>query len=104
MTMTVDGVTRTVAVQGEIDVGNGHLLVELGEHVCAAGARQVRLDLSQVTFFGAYGVNVVLRLHHLLAACGGELVLVDPSPCVHRILRLVGVAGHLHTAVGTASD
>lgn len=49
----------------------------------------VELDCSGVEFIDAAGLGAFLRAHEACAARGSRLVLVQPSPAVDRLLRLV---------------
>ncbi|WP_089154420.1 STAS domain-containing protein [Micromonospora sp. NBS 11-29] len=81
-------VTR-VAVAGEVDLSNAHLLTELLESV-ATRTPLVAVDLSEVTFFGAYGTDALVRARRLLADRGGRLTLCRPAPVVRRVLDVTG--------------
>ncbi|MDG4807556.1 STAS domain-containing protein [Micromonospora sp. WMMD1120] len=79
-----------VEVAGEIDMSNAHLLVELLESPAVAAVPLVTVDLSMVTFFGASGVDALVRMRALLSERGGGLTLRDPAPIVRRVLELTG--------------
>jgi len=59
--------------------------------VISGGARRVVVDLARVTFMASAGVRVLMGTHRVLAAQGGSLVLVSPSPAAGRVLSLAGV-------------
>ncbi|MCO1615999.1 STAS domain-containing protein [Micromonospora sp. CPM1] len=82
-------VTR-ISVAGEVDLSNAHLLTELVEAAVAASAPLVVIDLSEVSFFGAYGTNALVLAQRMLAGHGRRLVLHRPSPVVRRVLRVTG--------------
>jgi anti-anti-sigma factor len=70
-------------VTGEVDSMTVRSVMR--QVVRASVAERVRLDCSAVTFFGAAGVGMLVRLQSLL----GERLSVGPvSPCVQRVLEL----------------
>jgi anti-anti-sigma factor len=58
----------------------------------AGAGGDIELDCSGLTFVDAAGVNMFVELHQMCAARGATLTLVNPSPCVTRLLELTGVA------------
>ncbi|MGV9214029.1 STAS domain-containing protein [Micromonospora sp. RB23] len=90
-----DGPTLSIAVAGEIDMSNAHLLTELVGSLCALPAPLITVDLSEVRFFGARGVSALLRARELAVSAGGQLTLRDPSPFVLRVLAVCRVLRHL---------
>jgi anti-anti-sigma factor len=79
------------ALTGDLDIsGTGALedrLLALG----AAHGHVVTLDMADVEFLDSSGLRCLTKVFGELAAFGGELRVVDPSPAVVRVLRLVGV-------------
>lgn len=88
----VHGNLTRVAVVGEVDLSNAHLLAELLENV-AARTPTVTVDLSAVTFFGANGTDALVRAHQALTDRGGRLTLCRPSSVVRRVLEITGTLG-----------
>ena len=82
-------VTR-IAVAGEVDLSNAHLLTELVRTAVAASAPLVVIDLSEVTFFGAYGISALVLARRVLTENGRRLVLYRPSPVARRVLAVTG--------------
>ncbi|MFF0658077.1 STAS domain-containing protein [Micromonospora tulbaghiae] len=82
-------VTR-IAVAGEVDLSNAHLLTELVEAAVAASAPLVVIDLSEVGFFGAYGTGALVLAQRILTEHGRRLILHRPSPVVRRVLGVTG--------------
>ncbi|MGH2721568.1 MAG: STAS domain-containing protein [Actinomycetota bacterium] len=81
--------TRAFRLVGELDAGSveaaGFLVVQT-----PAGPEDLRLDLSELTFMGSEGVRLLIDLARARAG-SGELVLVNPTRVVRRILELTGV-------------
>ncbi|SCF22122.1 anti-anti-sigma factor [Micromonospora viridifaciens] len=78
-----------VRAAGEIDIAT---VGSFRAALWAAPARPVlRLDLSGVRMLSAAGVRALVAAHLRIRARGGELLLVDPDPVVHRVLRATGL-------------
>ncbi|HLL65117.1 MAG TPA: STAS domain-containing protein [Micromonosporaceae bacterium] len=76
-----------VAVAGEVDLETVTLLrtalldaTERRPHVCC--------DLSQVTFFGAAGVNALVAANHRATAHGSEFFVRGVQGIVRRVLEI----------------
>lgn len=69
-------------------------------NACAQhNARGLILDLSAVQFMDSSGLRAVLHLQRELASePGGELVLLDPTTPVRKVLTLTGLDRHLTVA------
>ncbi|MGC4746260.1 STAS domain-containing protein [Micromonospora sp. DT201] len=78
-----------VRVTGEVDIAT---VGAFRSALWSAPARPVlQLDLSELRLLSAAGVRALLAAHLRVRARGGELVLVDPSPVVARVLRATGL-------------
>ncbi|SCF10679.1 anti-anti-sigma factor [Micromonospora coriariae] len=74
-----------VRVTGEVDIAT---VAAFRSALWAAPARPVlQLDLSELRLLSAAGVRALLAAHLRVRARGGQLVLVDPTPVVARVLR-----------------
>lgn len=79
------------AIAGDLDMA---ATAGLEDRLLAFGAqhgRVVTLDMGGVGFLDSSGLRCLTRVFGELAAFGGELRVVNPSPPVARVLRLVGV-------------
>ncbi|MBQ1044210.1 STAS domain-containing protein [Micromonospora sp. C32] len=85
-------VTR-ISVTGEVDLSNAHLLTELVATTVSMAAPLVVIDLSEVSFFGAYGTSALVLAQRLLTGHGRRLILHRPSPVVRRVLGVTGTLG-----------
>ena len=84
-----DGRTVTVWVRGEVDLATADLLeagIEFGLHT--GSPSRLVVQLSQVTFFSAAGLRVLIGAHDEAAKRGVDLVLQGPSACVWTVLDL----------------
>jgi anti-sigma B factor antagonist len=91
-----DGCAAVLAVGGEIDcTASPHLRRAIGGRI-DAGARQLLVDLSAVTFIDSSAIGVlVTAATRLREAAGGSLQVVccEDNRRVRRILDVAGVAG-----------
>ena len=83
-----DGTHAYVRVIGEVDLSSADVLGRaLAEHL-AAGRRQLRLDLSDVTFLDATGLTALLHAHHEYIDKHGAIIVTAMSPRVSRLIAL----------------
>jgi anti-anti-sigma factor len=84
--VSVDG-HRPAVVQliGELDLAAAPQL----QSALAGLDGDVELDCSGLEFIDASGLAALLKTRAACAAGGWKLVLLDPSPAVDRLLRLV---------------
>ncbi|MET8283046.1 STAS domain-containing protein [Micromonospora sp. NPDC005174] len=78
-----------VRVTGEVDIAT---VAAFRSALWSAPARPVvQLELSGLRLLSAAGVRTLLAAHLRVRARGGELVVVDPTPVVARVLRATGL-------------
>jgi anti-anti-sigma factor len=77
--VTRSGQVAVIAVNGEVDTSNAHLLSGLAERVLRDDPSRLVLDLANVRFFGAAGVRALLRISAAVSAGAGQLLLRNPS-------------------------
>lgn len=87
--VVVDG--DTVCLIGELDVA----AVPEATAFLAPADGDLKVDCSALTFLDAAGLAVLLEAHRSCQAAGVELIVIDPAPCVTRILGLMGLDQHL---------
>ncbi|MGQ5264739.1 STAS domain-containing protein [Micromonospora sp. ZYX-F-536] len=95
------GRARLIAVAGEIDMSNTHLLVAFVNLATEHQPTQVMLDLSGVTFFGADGVRVLQKAEDLVTRTGGRLTIRDMTPGVRFVLAATGLGTRFLEAAST---
>jgi anti-anti-sigma factor len=82
-------------VRGELDLASaGQLETSIAE-LCADGARQILLELGELSFMDSTGLRSLLVSQELCVVNACRLVLGELSPQVERLLDLSGVDGHL---------
>jgi anti-anti-sigma factor len=84
-----------VSARGEFDLTNsGHISEILTERL-RAGARSVRLDLSDVTFVDATAVNAIMHARVLYRERRAGLLIAGQRGIVARVLALSGIDADL---------
>ena len=89
--VSVDVETATVVVAGEFDREHAHHVLDGLWSLTGSGHSRWLLDTERVTFCDAAGLRALVTAHHLARRHGCQLVLARPSPCLHRLLLLVGL-------------
>ena len=89
-------------MRGELDFATAPTMAAQFDEAMAAGCREFRVDLAQVSFCDASTVRLLLGLERQLCAVGGSLSIVEPARCVRRVFELVGLGGMLDGATEPA--
>jgi stage II sporulation protein AA (anti-sigma F factor antagonist) len=89
----VRGDRAQVSLIGELDAYTDHHAHEALAILAAQGIRHFRIDLSELTFVGSSGINVLTRL--LDEHPSSILTLVGASPLFRRLLTVTGMDAHL---------
>jgi anti-anti-sigma factor len=79
-----------VVLSGEADLSSAARLSELLTAQLAAGAVQLLVDASGLSFADSASVRALVLAARTLREGGGVLVLTKPQPAVMRILELLG--------------
>jgi len=82
---------RVVRPEGEIDLATAPLLRDALVPVLASSVRLVAVDLDDVGFLGAHGLDVLLDGYRTATARGVEFVLVGGHRPVLRVLSVTGL-------------
>lgn len=92
-----NGQVLTAQITGEVDhhAARG-LMEELNRQIDDALPRELRLDLSGVTFMDSSGIAVVLRSWKRMSQLGGATTLKDVPPQSAKVLRAAGVDKLIH--------
>lgn len=95
-----------VHLTGEVDLATNEMLktVLRRETARSTPPRQIRVDLSRVTFLDASGLGVLLRAQKDARARGIDLAACHPQGLVRRIIDLTGLAGRLCVPEQPARD
>jgi anti-anti-sigma factor len=81
---------RLVRLSGRIDAAAVAPVQKLVRQAAAAGAREVVVDLSDVTFISSSGLRVLLLLARELRKDGGDVRLCAARPQVAEVFHLTG--------------
>ena len=94
----VDGTTTVLTLAGELDVATADVLRERIRRIIGRNteARDLVLDMSELTFLDVPGLGAVLEARRRLADSGGSLVLRRPRPMVRRMVELLNLEEALH--------
>ena len=92
--VTVDTGLR---LDGEVDAHTAPQLDAALTPLLGEG-RTVELHLAAVSFMDSSGLRVVLTSTDTARSGGGDVVLVEPSDLVRRLLSVSGLTGHLTIA------
>ncbi|GAA3939396.1 STAS domain-containing protein [Actinoplanes auranticolor] len=92
--------TVRLAVTGDLDMATAPAVSATLDAVAATRPDFVLVELNRCTFLDAAGVSCLLRAQTRLRRDAGRLVLLDPTPLVHRVLRVCR-AEHLVEMHGT---
>lgn len=83
-----------IAAAGEIDASNADRFGSQLQEAVAAH-REVRIDLSEVSFLESSGLRALLRAGDLASAEGGSLLVAATSRPVQRVLEIMGLTSLL---------
>jgi anti-sigma B factor antagonist len=93
-----------VILTGDVDYSRKDELDGIAEQVEASSARDVRVEMGDVTFLDSSGISFLLRLRNATEARGGEVELHEPSQWVLKLVRLVNLDGRFHIVGGPPED
>lgn len=79
----------TLKLKGMLDTLNSGTLGKAVDKL-PEDAKQVELDMAEVTYMSSAGLRVILQILELTRRRGGGLRVVRPSPFVREILTTVG--------------
>jgi anti-anti-sigma factor len=97
---SVCGHTRTVTVEGEVDIAVVDELAAAVDDALRRAPETVVIDLAATDFIDVSGVRTLLRAHGHAVARSVRLVIVPAPPRVQRIFAACGVEGTLPFVAG----
>ena len=86
-----------VRVRGEVDLHTAPMMEKQLQQLLSTGARQIVIDLAQVTFLDAAGLGALVRTANRLRQRHGGLDVRSPSSSVRKTLELTGLDAVLLT-------
>jgi anti-anti-sigma factor len=91
VTTTDEGAAVVVTVHGEVDISTHEQLATALERAATPPARQIVVDLRDVSFLDSTGIRTLLIGWRQAEAQGMSLALRKPKPAVLKVLRITGV-------------
>jgi anti-sigma B factor antagonist len=88
---SMHGEHHVVALAGELDLAGAPELTETVDALCAAGAREIELDLHELEFIDSSGIRSILQARESCAEHAVEFFLVPPAGGAMRIFELTGL-------------
>ena len=86
-------------VRGRLDGYWADHLSQSLEDVIREGARNLKLNLAEVSYLSSAGIRVLVRAHRQLSAIHGSFSVSEPSEAVRSVLQLTGLMELLIPAV-----
>lgn len=86
----LDGDEMRIALRGRLDAAWSGSVNQSLQDAVHSGNHRIALDLSAVDYLSSAGIRVLVMLAKSLNSIGGALRLVDASPAVSDVLKLVG--------------
>jgi anti-anti-sigma factor len=83
--------SHTVALAGELDIATAPDLEAMVLGLCVDGAREIELDLSEVSFVDSAGLRAILSARTLCEEHRCQLLLTRPREPVQRLFELTGL-------------
>ncbi len=90
-----DGDRHRLLLTGELDIATAHELVGRAQELCAQGARELVVDLTQVEFMDSAGLNGILGVRTLCNEHMCELCLTPGTRPVQRLFEITRVIDKL---------
>ena len=87
-----EGDALVLEPRGEIDAATAPDLKVALDRAADAGAREVVLDLSGVSFVDSRGLTVMVAAHERLAANGASLLTICADPFVRKLFEITGMS------------
>jgi anti-sigma B factor antagonist len=85
-----------LALSGYLDAHTVADFDKRTEEIIASGTSKLVLDLSGLNYISSAGIGALMGLSQRLKKLGGDLVLLQPTPKVHKILDLLGFSRIFH--------
>lgn len=83
--------TVTLKLIGEMDIYSAPQLKDKTTGLCQQGIKNIILDLSALKFVDSIGIGVIVASLMRTREKGGQLVVVNPTASVERLMNIVGL-------------
>ena len=87
---------RVIALNGYLDAHTVADFDRCTDELIAAGTVKIILDLQGLSYISSAGIGALMGLSQRLKKDGGELVLLQPTQKVFKILDLLGFTRIFH--------
>lgn len=91
----VQGESHAIFLSGEVDVSSSQLLEQAVVEACAAGAKEVVLDMGGIEFMDSTGLRAILRGKTLCEEKDCDYRVTPAQRPVERTLAVTGVRAKL---------
>jgi len=92
-----------VAIRGELDIATAAVFGRLVNDAITRYGPDTVVDAAGISFCDASGIGALVRAANHARRAGGTLTLVNVSPQLGRLLRVVGLEDHLVAQIRTRS-
>jgi anti-sigma B factor antagonist len=89
------GDCHTLSLAGELDVATAPALQEKIDRLCEDGAREIVLDLHELSFIDSSGLRLIFTSEELCDRHGCDFSLSRVQPQAQRLFEVAGVVGRL---------
>lgn len=86
---------HTLSLAGELDVATAPRLQATIDRLCEEGAREIVLDLHELTFIDSSGLRLIFTSEQLCDRHGCDFSLSRVQPQAQRLFEVAGVVGRL---------
>jgi anti-anti-sigma factor len=91
----INGDVARVVITGELDISSSPRLISMIHDIAAPPVSGIELDCGGVTFLDSAGVRALIVTRNAAAHMGVDLVLVQASAPVTRVIEMTGLVGLL---------
>lgn len=96
---SADGDSRVIRVSGEVDVSNKEELNAAITDAQAADAKEVEVDLTEVSYIDSSGIGVLVAAAHRASDSDTRFFVSHPQRNVARVLSMLGMGEELGLVV-----
>ncbi len=86
---TIDGILRIKLAGDLIGENNGPEIIEIASNTLKSGIDKCLVDISDVRYINSSGIGVLITLLTKFRNQGGDIVLVNPSEHVNKLLIMI---------------
>jgi anti-anti-sigma factor len=97
---SAEGAVRVVSLKGELDFDEAPTFARTLDELRADGARDLVVDLAELTFIDSSGISVLVSTARAAASDGGMLVVASPASHVRRVFEIVNLSELMPVEVG----